>query len=85
MEALASFGGIGLASIPVRRIDLRSELKLEVEREKNKKRKLDEMEGAEPPIKVPRTRFVCALYFNELCLACIPVVKGVQSSSLGSP
>lgn len=50
-EALASFGGSGLGSIPVRKIDLRRQLKREAEEMKEKEKQ--EGKGA----KRPRTRY----------------------------
>ncbi len=54
MEALASFGGADFASLPVRKIDLHTELKSEAERLK-KREGGGEGEG-EPEAKRPRTR-----------------------------
>lgn len=57
IEALESFGGIGLASVPVRKRDLHSELKKEAEQEKKKRQLEAEEENLEePPKKRPRTR-----------------------------
>ncbi len=52
MEALSSFGGCGLSSIPVRKVDLRNEL--DAEKEKNK-RKLEQDYVDSPASKRPKT------------------------------
>ena len=57
-EALESFGGSDFASIPVRRIDLRSQLKREAEKQKKGEEKEQTDDGGEPPRKRPRTRYV---------------------------
>ncbi len=51
VEALSSFGGCGLSSIPVRKIDLRFEL----EAEKKKKRELEQVGEDNPESKRPKT------------------------------
>ncbi len=55
MESLASFGGCSLSSIPVRKIDLRSELDAE---KVKKKRALEQDDEQLPCSKRPRTRWV---------------------------
>ena len=54
MEALASFGGCGLSSISVKKIDLRTEL--EKDKEKTKRKRSQESEELSPVRKRPRTR-----------------------------
>ena len=53
MEALASFGGSSFDSIPVRKIDLRKQLK----READEIRVKEDQDGKEPATKRPRTRY----------------------------
>ena len=58
MEALASFGGSDLASVSVRKRDLRSELKRDAERMKAGGNDETGKDGVEPPpAKRPRTRY----------------------------
>ena len=59
MEALSSFGGCGLSSIPVRKVDLRNEL--DAEKEKNK-RKLEQDYVDSPASKRPKTSWVFFLH-----------------------
>jgi hypothetical protein len=58
-EALASFGGTGLGSIAVRKIDLHNQLKREAEKMKDGEKAEDGVEDGPPAAKRPRTRYTC--------------------------
>ncbi|XP_064388136.1 uncharacterized protein LOC135336303 isoform X3 [Halichondria panicea] len=80
-ESLALFGGCSLSSIPVRKIDLRTELDAETVKKKRALQQDDEtMVGKEPPpSKRPRTRLQAARQETEFTFKDISLSDGKRN------